>query len=143
MVFESSAEARRHRAGHLREAAQADAALHAVLRRDYPGRHDVLDALWWRAHPLMESPAGRPDPAAELPSLQAAVYSRARSAESASDDDERLAALQRTLGRDTADLDELLEQYPAPLNAAETGPLPSARVRKVPLSVLCAVSGRP
>ncbi|MDY7555508.1 hypothetical protein [Cryobacterium sp. 10C3] len=137
MVFEISAEYEQHRrAGRLREAAQADAALHEVLRRGYPGRHDVLDALWWRAHPLTETPAGRPDPAAELPELQAAVYSRARSPESASEDEQRLAALQLALGRDTADLDALLGQYPT-LEAgalAKTGPFLPARVRKVPLS---------
>ncbi|TFC24067.1 hypothetical protein [Cryobacterium glucosi] len=137
MVFEISAESEQHRrAGRLREAAQADAALQEVLRRGYPGRHDVLDALWWRAHPLTETPAGRPDPAAELPELQAAVYSRARSPESASEDEQRLAALQLALGRDTADLDALLGQYPT-LEAgalAKTGPFLPARVRKVPLS---------
>jgi len=104
MIIEISAEAGRRRAGQLREAARADAALHAVLRRTYPGRHDVLDALWWRAHPLSETPAGRGDPAAELPALQAAVYSRARSAESASADGQRLATLQLALDHDTADL---------------------------------------
>jgi hypothetical protein len=141
MVFESSAESDQQRsqqqqhAGNLREAAQADAALGAVLRRAYLGRHDVLDALWWRAHPLTETPAGRLDPAAELPTLQAAVYSRARSAESAPGDEQRLAALQLALEQDAADLDELLEQYPAPITAAETGPCPSARAEKKPLSV--------
>ena len=136
MVFESNAAAVRHLAGHLREAAQADAALHAVLRRDYPGRHDVLDALWWRAHPLTESPAGRPDPAAALPSLQAAVYSRARSAESAPEDEERLAALQQALDQDTADLETLLEQHATPEAAAlaKTAQLLSARAEKGPLS---------
>lgn len=149
MLVESSAESVRHPAGLLREAAQTDATLRADLRRTYPGRHDVLDALWWRAHPLTQSPAGRPDPAAELPLLQAAVYSRARSAESASDDDERLAALQRALEQDTADLDYLLEQHAtlatavtdAPANAPAhgpgpgPGPLPPARVHNLPSSV--------
>lgn len=137
MVFEISAESEQHRrAGRLREAAQADAALQEVLRGAYAGRHDVLDALWWRAHPLTDTPAGWPDPAAELPELQAAVYSRARSPESASEDEQRLAALQLALGLDTADLDALLGQYPA-LEAgalAKTGPFLPARVRKVPLS---------
>ncbi|TFB85366.1 hypothetical protein E3O44_14410 [Cryobacterium algoricola] len=137
MVFEISAESeQQRRAGHLREAAQADAALHAVLRRDYRGRHDVLDALWWRAHPLTESPSGRPDPAAALPDLQAAVYSRARSAESAPEDEERLAALKQALDQDTADLEALLEQHATPEAAAlaKTAQLLSARAEKGPLS---------
>ena len=46
------------------------------LRSVYQGRHDVLDALWWAAHPLTPSPRGLSDPAAELRPLQNAVFSR-------------------------------------------------------------------
>lgn len=63
-------------AEELLSAAQADARLRDELRAAYRGRHDVLDALWWAAHPLTISPWRHADPAAELASLQAAVFSR-------------------------------------------------------------------
>lgn len=46
------------------------------LRNAYDGRHDVLDALWWAAHPLTRTPHGAPDPAGELRELQRAAFSR-------------------------------------------------------------------
>jgi hypothetical protein len=55
---------------------QSDAGLLADLRTAYRGRFDVVDALWWRAHPLVPTPSGVTDPAAELETLAAAVYSR-------------------------------------------------------------------
>lgn len=55
---------------------QSDANLAAELRAAYRGRFDVRDALWWRAHPLVPTPAGVPDPAADLHALSASVYSR-------------------------------------------------------------------
>jgi hypothetical protein len=54
---------------------QSDAKLLADLRAVYRGRFDVLDALWWRRHPGVPTPQGVPDPAAELDSLSASVYS--------------------------------------------------------------------
>ncbi len=95
-------------AHRLSIAAAADAALASALRDAYRGRHDVLDALWWRCHPLTQSPAGRPDPAAELPPLQAEVYSRIRPDSPTGDGEQRLRALTDRLRRDAADLDEVL-----------------------------------
>ncbi|HEU4807751.1 MAG TPA: hypothetical protein VFT01_05775 [Homoserinimonas sp.] len=54
-----------------------DPAFEAALRAAYHGRHDVLDALWWAAHPLTDSPRGVADPARGLLELQRAVFSRA------------------------------------------------------------------
>lgn len=48
----------------------------AALRAFYRGRHDVLDALWWRIHPLESSPRGIADPASERDALQRRAYSR-------------------------------------------------------------------
>ena len=48
----------------------------ALLRAAYRGRHDVLDALWWAAHPLTASPRGVADPASSLRELQRSVFSR-------------------------------------------------------------------
>ncbi len=98
-------------AHRLSIAAAADAALASELRTAYRGRHDVLDALWWRCHPLTESPAGRPDPAAELAPLQAAVYSRTRPDSPAGDGEQRLRALTDRLRGDAAALDDVLLLY--------------------------------
>lgn len=51
----------------------------------WPEGPDLLDALWWLAHPLLPTPAGRPDPALELAELEGFVYSKAGSQESAVD----------------------------------------------------------
>ncbi|TFD49051.1 hypothetical protein E3T33_00790 [Cryobacterium sp. TMT1-2-1] len=61
-------------AQRLWTAAQNDSGLLTRLRSAYRGRFDVRDALWWRANPLAPTPSGRPDPAAELFELKAAVY---------------------------------------------------------------------
>ncbi|TFD73350.1 hypothetical protein E3T54_16315 [Cryobacterium sp. Sr8] len=61
-------------AQRLWTAAQNDSDLLTRLRSAYRGRFDVRDALWWRANPLAPTPSGRPDPAAELFELKAAVY---------------------------------------------------------------------
>lgn len=95
-------------AQRLSIAAAADAALASELREAYRGRHDVLDALWWRCHPLTESPAGRPDPAAALPPLQAQVYSRTRPDSPTGDDEQRLRALTDRLRQDATALDDVL-----------------------------------
>ncbi|TFD50188.1 hypothetical protein E3T55_09785 [Cryobacterium frigoriphilum] len=59
---------------------QTDAPQLAAVRASYhgppSGTGDVLDALWWRLHPLTRTPAGLLDPAADLPALQARVYAR-------------------------------------------------------------------
>ncbi len=59
------------------ERAQADPEFEDALRAAYQGRHDVLDALWWAAHPLTTSPRGVSDPALAVKDLQRAAFSRA------------------------------------------------------------------
>ncbi|MHA6667729.1 serine/threonine-protein kinase [Homoserinimonas sp. A447] len=59
------------------ERAESDPEFEAALQAAYIGRHDLLDALWWAAHPLTSSPRGVADPATGLPELQRAVFSRA------------------------------------------------------------------
>ena len=68
----------------LRAAAERDDALHVALDQEFADLNgssrdtqDVLDALWWAAHPLRPTPIGRTDPAVYLIELQAAVFSRA------------------------------------------------------------------
>jgi hypothetical protein len=68
----------------LRAAAERDDALPAALDQEFADLNgssrdtqDVLDALWWAAHPLRPTPIGRTDPAVYLVELQAAVFSRA------------------------------------------------------------------
>lgn len=65
------------RAARLLQRAERDPEFDAELRAAYSGRHDVLDALWWAAHPHTDSPRGIPDPAISLIDLQHAVFSRA------------------------------------------------------------------
>ncbi len=48
--------------------------LHAV-RDAYTGRHDVLDALWWTAHPTDAAPSGTPSPAVTLGDLKHRLFS--------------------------------------------------------------------
>lgn len=64
-------------AEHALARAQSDPEFEAGLRSAYRGRHDVLDALWWAAYPLTDSPRGVSDPAAGLRELQRAAFSRA------------------------------------------------------------------
>lgn len=123
-------------ARRLHAAAVTDAAIAARLRAAYPGRHDVLDALWWRAHPLTPSPAGQADPAAELPRMQAAVYSRTRPDGSLLESERQLRALAAQLRQDETDLDGVLLLFrdvaasPDAVHnpgSAETGPPGPAR----------------
>ena len=67
-------------AARLLDQATDDRSLRTRLRASYPGRHDVLDALWWRAHPLSTAPSGTPDPALELEPLRRAAYARSTAA---------------------------------------------------------------
>lgn len=55
---------------------ERDPSLAAGVASAYSGRHGVLDALWWLAHPGTAAPSGRPDPALELNGLRAARFSR-------------------------------------------------------------------
>ncbi len=111
-------------ARRLWTAAQTDQGLLTRLRVTYRGRFDVLDALWWRAHPLTLSPGGQPDPASGLADLQAAVYSPAASFEPlvefvdpitgeavhATENAHRLRKLMQELKQDAATLDFTLER---------------------------------
>ena len=67
-------------AARLLARATDDPALRSRLRSHYEGRHDVLDALWWRVHPLTTAPSGRADPALALDPLRRAAYSRSTAA---------------------------------------------------------------
>lgn len=106
-------------------AAQTDAGLIAELREAYRGRLDAQDALWWRANPLTPTPAGRPDPGAEVTALQAAIYSRTPSAEGpvefvdpttgesvrATESEHRLRTLTHQLAQDAAAVDAVLDRF--------------------------------
>lgn len=68
----------------LRAAAERNDALRADLDQEFAtligtnrDAHDVMDALWWAAHPLQPTPAGEIDPAVHLVELQSSVFSRA------------------------------------------------------------------
>lgn len=63
-------------AERLLEQASGDPEFEAKLRAGYHGRHDVLDALWWAAHPLTSTPRGVANPASALRDLQRAAFSR-------------------------------------------------------------------
>lgn len=66
----------RLRAELLLDRVTSDPALLLRLRGAYRGRHELLDSLWWAAHPLTVSPRGNRDPAYELSELQRAVFAR-------------------------------------------------------------------
>ena len=91
-------------AARLLTRATDDRDLRTRLRAQYHGRHDVLDALWWRAHPLCPAPSGRADPAAALDPLRRAAY--ARSADASTQRALREAMLE--LDADAVELDRLL-----------------------------------
>ncbi len=55
---------------------EQDPARLARLRELYTGRHDALDALWWRLHPRETSPRGVADPVIERDGLQRQAFSR-------------------------------------------------------------------
>ncbi|MFB2555624.1 hypothetical protein [Herbiconiux liangxiaofengii] len=57
--------------------ARRDAAFRERVEREYDGRHDVLDALWWREHPDAPSPAGEPAPSTRRAELQRVAFARA------------------------------------------------------------------
>ena len=112
-------------AGRLETAAATDPGLVIALRAAYRGRHDVQDALWWRAHPLSRTPGGRPDPLVGLGEEQTAVYSRTRidgprsevadpdtgEPVSATIGEHRLRQLTRLLAQDAAALDLVLVSF--------------------------------
>ncbi len=112
-------------AGRLESAAETDPGLLIALRAAYRGRHDVRDALWWRAHPLSLTPGGRPDPLVGLGAERAAVESRSRvdgprsevadpdtgEPVSATGSEHRLRELSRLLAQDAAALDLVLVSF--------------------------------
>src|SRR5690554_2918616 len=83
------------------ERAHDDTAYEAALRDAYRGRHDVLDALWWAAHPLTHSPRGVPDPATGLRDLKRAAYARASNPAEASESQRKLHEAQSQLAEDS------------------------------------------
>lgn len=107
--------ARARLAEQLWRASDSDPVLLGTLRREWQGVGDVRDALWWHAHPLTDTPAGAPDPQAELRALQAAVYSREGSARGTADQERLQELMQERAGqaRALADLLDRLAGAPA------------------------------
>jgi len=55
--------------------AQCDPVFLQEVRAAYDGRHDSLDALWWKSHPADPAPSGALPPSAALSDLQRRVFS--------------------------------------------------------------------
>ncbi|MET4781402.1 hypothetical protein [Glaciihabitans sp. UYNi722] len=106
----------------------------ARLRDIYRGRHDVADALWWRANPGAASPMGRPDPSDALDPLRRAVFSREGASATMVETDDPLTGervqitkdalslrmAERTIRDDDRALDEaILAFHPPTAGAAE------------------------
>lgn len=90
------------------------------VRSAYRGRHDVLDALWWAAHPLTTAPSGTQDPATGLAALQRAVFARPDGDdEKRLDQERRLYELQSQLATDARLLAEALGAATHPQTASE------------------------
>jgi len=117
------------------ERAHSDPAFDAALRGAYRGRHDVLDALWWAAHPLADSAKGLPDPAVEIRALQRAAFARASDPARAAENMRRLQEAEHLLAQDAqllADAVEAAEQAsePQPVDAQEVEPDATPRTRR-------------
>ncbi|WP_146078148.1 hypothetical protein [Subtercola sp. Z020] len=135
--------------------------LHALLVDDetarraltdaYTGPHDILDAVWWREHPLTPTPEGRPDPAAARVALQKRAFAPGVSEplvevldadsgevvcvpESAA----RLVALEGRLRSDAAALDKALVDARPALDAATARRAPAATPAPTPTPVVKA-----
>lgn len=54
--------------------ARHDPAFLDAVRREYAGRYDLLDALWWLEHPADSTPDGTPPPVHGLRDLQRRVF---------------------------------------------------------------------
>lgn len=91
------------------ERALTNPAYEAALRDAYRGRHDVLDALWWAAHPLTDSARGLPDPAVEHRLLQRAAYARASDPAQANENLRRLQEAEHQLIDDAQLLADAVE----------------------------------
>lgn len=90
----------------LLDAAREDPAMATALREAYRGRHCVLDALWWRAHPSTPCPSGAADPAEERAAAASLAYSR----EGRPGDLASLASFDERLATDAARLDEAIRE---------------------------------
>lgn len=135
----------------------------ARLRECYEGRHDVLDALWWRLHPREPSPRGTPDPLVERDALQRLAFSRQGEGSPMVEerdpvtgeeirltaDELRLRNLDAALLADGAALDAAIARFSADFPATASGPaeeppppaVPVAREprRRWPVAVLASV----
>lgn len=86
--------------------AVSDATFRARVETQYSGRHAVLDALWWRAHPLDPAPGGAPSPREGLRTLRTIVYSAPKPGASSATDAARLASLEAALTADDRSIEE-------------------------------------
>lgn len=115
------------------ERAGNDPEFEAQLRAEYHGRHDILDALWWAAHPLTTSPSGVTDPASELRELQRAAFSRSTAGTPA----ERQDAERHTAERRLREVERMLAEDSRQLSNAVTAIESTA---SAPVSVSVSVS---
>lgn len=140
--------------------------LHALLADDetarraltdaYTGPHDILDAVWWREHPLTPTPEGRPDPAAARAALQKRAFAPGvseplvevvdadsgevvRVPESAA----RLVALEGRLRSNAAALDKALVDARPALDAATARRAPAAAPAPTPVAKTSASGSAP
>lgn len=121
----------------------------AAFRELYLGSHDLLDALWWRLHPLEISPRGVPDPAIERHALQRLAFSRHDEATPLvadrdllsgqriwlTDDELQLRNLDVLLAADARALDSAIAKFTAmyPLvETAEVAPVPVPPIEYAP-----------
>ena len=76
----------------------------------YSGRHDAADALWWLAHPVVDSPSGAAAPARDRAQLESLAFSRGGGVEA----QRALQSLEAEISRDREDtLDALARVRPA------------------------------
>lgn len=94
-------------ARHVLRELDGDPQAAARLRSHYRGRHEVLNALWWRMHPLEPSPRGQVDPATARRELALEVFSRAAQPGLETE----LLRLDELLERDERDLDDAIRRF--------------------------------
>lgn len=92
------------------ERALRDPAFRARVTAAYSGRHDVIDALWWREHGTAISPSGRSAPAAARARLEQTAFGRATA-------DDPATAPQRAAA--SSELDRLLADLAAERQAID------------------------
>ena len=83
-----------------------DQEFRSAVEDHYRGSRDVLDALWWRAHPDQASPQGAPAPSGRVRALQRRVF--AADADAAGDDavHRALRELQAEIAGERAAIDD-------------------------------------